>query len=85
MIGKRAKNDGARAQAAEKAPVPNEVRFRNWVLTLALILGPPALLYLHYRLMFPGLTNADAMDFAQIGRNLHEGRGFERGVRPIGD
>lgn len=63
---------------------PSEVRFRNWVITLGLILVPIALLYVHYRLMFPGLTNPDALDFAQVGRNLHEGRGFVTYVlRPL--
>ena len=34
--------------------------------------------------MFPGLTNADSLDFAQLGRNLSEGRGFTTYVlRPL--
>lgn len=53
-------------------------------MMLALILVPIALLYVHYRLMFPGLTNPDALDYAQVGRNLHEGRGFVTYVlRPL--
>jgi len=80
----------ARAAATPTSPAdgvtaePSEVRFRKWVLTLALILVPIGLLYVHYRLMFPGLTNPDALDFAQVGRNLHEGRGFVTYVlRPL--
>jgi hypothetical protein len=39
--------------------------------------GIPALLWLlYYRLMFPGLTNPEALDYAQLGRNLASGRGF---------
>ena len=27
-------------------------------------------------MMFPGLINGDALDFAQLGRNMSAGRGF---------
>lgn len=86
MIGKRAKFVGktTRQDADGVAAEPSDLRFRKWVIALALIALPPALLYVHYRLMFPGLTNPDAMDYAQIGRNLHEGRGFVTYVlRPL--
>lgn len=86
MLGKRGKGAGqpARETTDGVTAEPSEVRFRNWVVGLALLLLPPALLYVHYRLMFPGLTNPDAFDYAQLGRNLHEGRGFVTYVlRPL--
>lgn len=55
---------------------PSEVRFRTWLLALAMLAGPPLLLFLYTRVMFVGLTNPDALDFAQLGRNLSAGRGF---------
>src|SRR5689334_17775228 len=55
---------------------PGEVRARNLMLILLLITIPPLLLVLYCRVMFPGLTNPDAMDFAQLGRNLSSGQGF---------
>src|SRR5262245_15014185 len=55
---------------------PGEARIRKALLIFAAIFGPPLLLFAYYRLMFPGLVNSDAMDFAQIGRNLSQGRGF---------
>ncbi len=43
-----------------------------------------ALLFVYYRTMFPGLTNPDAIDFAQLGRNVSAGRGFTSYVlRPL--
>ena len=63
---------------------PSEVRFRAGVLGLALLIGPPLLLVLYFKMMFPGLINPDALDFAQIGRNLSEGRGFVTEIlRPL--
>lgn len=55
---------------------PSEARFRAWVLAIAAIVGPPLLFILYYKTMFPGLTNSDALDFAQLGRNLSSGHGF---------
>jgi len=85
MIAKHARAAATPTRPADGVTAePSEVRFRKWVLTLALILVPIALLYVHYRLMFPGLTNPDALDYAQVGRNLHEGRGFVTYVlRPL--
>ena len=63
---------------------PSEVRFRAWLQTLALALGPALLLFLYDKTMFPGLTNPDALDFAQLGRNLGAGRGFVTDIlRPL--
>lgn len=63
---------------------PSEARLRRICLTLALLIGPPALLFLYAKLTFVGLTNPEALDFAQLGRNLSAGRGFMTDVvRPL--
>jgi len=54
----------------------SEARFRTIILTIAMVIGPPLILFLYYRAMFPGLVNTTAIDFAQLGRNLSQGRGF---------
>lgn len=62
----------------------SETEMINPLIFGGLILGALLLFAVYYRLMFPGLTNADALDFAQIGRNLAEGRGFTTYiVRPL--
>ena len=49
-----------------------------------MLVGPLLLLLVYYKTMFPGLTNADAMDYAQLGRNLSSGRGFVTSIlRPL--
>lgn len=53
-----------------------ERRLRRLLLGTIAILGPIILLACYYKLRFPGLTNPDALDFAQVGRNLASGRGF---------
>jgi 4-amino-4-deoxy-L-arabinose transferase-like glycosyltransferase len=74
---KNAKNGNSEAE-------PSEVRFRTWALVIAMLIGPPLLLFIYDKTMFPGLTNPDALDFAQVGRNLSEGRGFVTNfIRPI--
>lgn len=63
---------------------PSEARLRMLLTGLMLFVGPLLLLVFYDRLMFPGLTNADALDFAQLGRNLSAGRGFVTFVlRPL--
>jgi len=63
---------------------PSERRFRFWALLILMIVGPPLVLAIYFGIMFPGLTNADALDFAQIGRNLSSGRGFSTSIlRPL--
>jgi len=52
----------------ERAPI--------WALILALIVVPVTLLALYYFIRFSGLREGDALDFAQLGRNLVKGRGF---------
>ena len=61
---------------SDSAQAARAGRTRTIVLALAALIGPPALLLLYYKLMFAGLVNSDALDFAQLGRNLSSGRGF---------
>ena len=50
--------------------------FQRTLLALLLCVVPCLLLIAYYKALFPGLTNDDAIDFAQLGRNLSGGRGF---------
>ena len=52
-------------RAGEGAKVATEDRLRTVLLTVAALAVPPLLLFLYYRLMFIGLINGDALDFAQ--------------------
>ena len=54
----------------------SENLIQKWLILGALIGIPLALLFLYYKLMFVGLVNINAFDYAQLGRNLSEGRGF---------
>ena len=66
------------------APEPSEAKFRTLVLTVLMLVGPPLLLFVYFKTMFPGLTNPDALDYAQLGRNLSAGRGFVTSIlRPL--
>jgi hypothetical protein len=81
---KRLSPHGREQQRSTSLAEPSEARFRSWILALVLLLGPPLLLFFYYRTMFPGLTNPDALDFAQLGRNLTMGRGFSTSIlRPL--
>ena len=66
-------NETERGRSVED---PSEARFRVWVLVVAMLAAPPLLFMLYYKTMFPGLTNLEALDFAQLGRNLSAGHGF---------
>ena len=57
-------------------PEPSERSLRTILLTILAIFGPPAVLYIYYRMMFPGLVNPDSLDYAQLARNLANGHGF---------
>lgn len=48
----------------------------NWVMWGALFCVPLLLVLTYQHLRFVGLNNPDALDFAQLGRNLSFGRGF---------
>jgi len=62
----------------------SEALFRKWVVAIAMLIVPPLLLFIYYKLMFRGLMNPDAMDFAQLGRNLSSGHGFSTLIlRPL--
>lgn len=55
-------------------PRPNHLR--TVLLAVGMLVGAPLLLFLYYKLMFVGLNRPDALDFAQLGRNMSSGRGF---------
>jgi hypothetical protein len=54
----------------------DELRIRKLLVGAFAVIGPIVLLAIYYKLRFPGLTNPDALDFAQFGRNIAHGRGF---------
>src|SRR5579862_8657914 len=69
---------------ARPAGDKTEAALRVWVLLAAAVIGVPLLVLGYYKLMFPGLVNADAMDFAQLARNIQSGHGFTTLVlRPL--
>ncbi len=75
---------GERAYADATTIEPSEAKIRSLLRWALLLFGPIALLLLYYRIMFPGLTTPDALDYAQLGRNLSAGRGFTTYVlRPL--
>ncbi|HTE19352.1 MAG TPA: hypothetical protein VK689_13340, partial [Armatimonadota bacterium] len=78
MTSKGSRNDRGDAAAASDGVIaePSEARLRNFLLTAALLVVPIVLAALYFRIMFPGLTNPDALDLAQLGRNMRSGRGF---------
>lgn len=56
-----------------------------WLFLLLTIVVPIVLVMIFYRFIFPGLRNPEALDFAQLGRNLAGGRGFTTFfLRPLG-
>ena len=63
-------------QNVESTPTASRFASRNWLLPLVLIVVPLLLLIIYSKTMFPGLTNTDALDFAQLGRNISAGRGM---------
>lgn len=59
--------------------------FSNAIIAIGLFAIPLLLLVVYYKLMFVGLTNNNAMDFAQLGKNLSDGKGFTTYyLRPLG-
>ena len=64
------------AGEATKDIAPSESLFQKWLIGAALFAIPLLLFVLYYKTTFQGLVNNSAMDYAQIGRNLSEGRGF---------
>ena len=63
-------------QNVESTPTASRFASRNWLIPLVLIVVPLLLLIIYSKTMFPGLTNTDALDFAQLGRNISAGRGM---------
>lgn len=75
-------NSGSLLDPLSTAPGmdPEARRWESGPLAALMFLGsllvPAGLLFLFYRAHFQGLVNPDAMDFAQLGRNLSGGQGF---------
>lgn len=59
-----------------QALAPSEGLLQKWLVAVALLGLPLVLFVFYYKLMFVGLENPFALDYAQLGRNLSEGRGF---------
>lgn len=73
--------DAPRNGAADQA---GEVRIRTWLTAIGLLVSPFLFLGLYYKTTFGGLVNPDALDYAQLGRNLSAGHGFVTYVlRPL--
>lgn len=55
-----------------------------FLMFLATLIVPAVLLFVLYQKQFNGLINADAMDFAQLGRNMSSGQGYHTYIlRPL--
>lgn len=64
---------------------PSEGKLRNILILGGIVVVPFLFFIVYYKLMFSGLINPSSMDFAQLGRNLAEGRGFTTFfLRPLG-
>jgi hypothetical protein len=81
----------ASTEQSNTAPIPSDERiagaktpslgkgesfFSRAIIIGSLFVVPLLLLIFYYKAMFVGLINNSAMDYAQLGRNLSEGRGF---------
>ena len=55
-------------------PVVGKRNRYGWLIPVCLIVVPLLILILYFKLMSVGLTNPDAMDFAQVARNLGAGK-----------
>ena len=55
---------------------PSEAFYRALLTPIGMVALPLVLAILYARATTAGLSRVDAMDFAQLGRNLSEGRGF---------
>jgi len=63
---------------------PTEKLLRKWLTGLALVVLPVLMLVLCYHTIYYGLLNTETLDFAQLGRNLSQGRGFVTyALRPL--
>jgi 4-amino-4-deoxy-L-arabinose transferase-like glycosyltransferase len=64
------------ASEASTELAPSESLFQTILLGTFLV-GLPILIYaIYYKSMFMGLINSNAFDYAQLARNLSQGRGF---------
>lgn len=79
MLTQPADPQSAKEQSTQKAPQ------KIWLPPLLLTLGALLLLGLYWHRMTVGLVAPDAMDHAQLGRNLLAGHGFTTQIlRPLG-
>ncbi|MCW3098152.1 MAG: 4-amino-4-deoxy-L-arabinose transferase-like glycosyltransferase of family [Chthonomonadaceae bacterium] len=84
MVSESQSEQSIRVNEVEKGSVPSPPASRNWLLTFTLILGPLLLLALYSKIVYAGLISSDALDFAQIGRNISAGHGMVTYVlRPL--
>ena len=67
---------GRRGGVASATTEPSEAFFRALLMPIGMVALPLVLALLYARATTAGLARVDAMDFAQLGRNLSEGRGF---------
>lgn len=57
---------------------------KSWILIPLLLLGPIILFSIYFKVLNSGLTSPEALDFAQVGRNLGSGKGFSTYIiRPL--
>lgn len=56
--------------------ISSEANLQRFLIVAFLLVAPGLLYGAYFKVMFNGLAHFGAFDFAQIGRNLSEGRGF---------
>jgi 4-amino-4-deoxy-L-arabinose transferase-like glycosyltransferase len=84
MVSESQSEQSISVKEVEKGSVPPRPASRKWLLTFTLILGPLLLLALYCKVVYAGLISLDALDYAQIGRNISAGHGMVTYVlRPL--
>ena len=83
MIGKESAPSPKDSSDATQTVIGKR-KYPEWLLPVGLFAIPLLLFAIYFKVMFAGLINPDAMDFAQLARNLGAGRGFTTYVlRPL--
>ena len=83
MIGKENLQNSKDSNATDQ-PVIGKRKYPNWLIPVGLFAIPLLLFAIYFKTMFVGLVNPDAMDFAQLARNLGAGKGFTTYIlRPL--
>ena len=71
-------------QNAEGLEEPSEAHHRTILLRIAALVIPPVIFFVYFQRMFVCLINTDALDMAQLARNLAHGHGFTTYIlRPL--